>query len=126
MTSLSPQFKNHVRTAANVGLAAGLAASVGVAGMTGQGAEGDYQNGLSATQNDQILNRPANTPTWDRALSQQFKGFRAMDQRPEDHIPSQVVAVHSNATAQRMPFDKAWDLNHDKERANNVWTVGYR
>jgi hypothetical protein len=123
-THLSPQFKNHAQTAANVGLAVGLAASVGVAGMTSRGAEGDYINGLSASQNDKILQRPTNSPSWDNHLSRQFEGFRDIDKKPETAIPSRLAVVHPDSSASSMSLDRAARINSDQHRANNVWVVG--
>lgn len=39
-------------------------------------------------------------------------------------LADEVVVVDSGADAHRLPFDRAWDLNHDDERANDVWVVG--
>jgi hypothetical protein len=125
--TLSPQFKKHLTTGLQIGTATALAAGVGISGATAKGMEGDFEsNGLTASDISTIMNKPHNTPTWDRHLSQQFKGFRAMDKRPADHIPSHVVGVHNDATATRMPFDRAVKINSDDERANNIFVVGYK
>lgn len=124
MSTLSPQFKKHLATTLQVGTATAVAATVGISGMTSKGMEGDYQNGLTATENSKIMGKPVNSPTWNNHLGQQFSGFQDLRDKPASAIPNKVAVVHSDGHASKMGFDKMWDTNNDSERANNVWAVG--
>lgn len=126
---LSPQFKQHAKTAlhatttaATVGM---LTGAVAVGGMTHEAPEGGWMGSPGAITRIHA-EKPSNIPTWNRQLSRQFEGYQDMSKRPKSHIPSSVVAVHQDASVREMPFDKAWDRNNDKNRGNDVWTVGYR
>lgn len=131
--SLGPQFKHNVQsgvraatTTATTGL---LAATMAVGGATHEAPTGGWTgSAVDEHYYNTVItpSKPRNEPTWNRHLSQQFKGFSDMRDRPKDYIASHVVAVDSGNDASRMTFDKAWALNNDNERANNVWTVGYR
>lgn len=123
--SLGPQFQSTVRGVTTGVTAAALGATMAVTGMTHDAPKGEWVGTEAEVQ--AMRDRPdTNVPKWNRQLSQQFKGFSDMSSRPKEHVPSHVVAVHQNADATRMPFDKAWSVNHDDTRANDVWAVGYR
>lgn len=124
------QFARHLNTATKVGVTGALAASVAIGGMTHEAPKGDYQP-MGPITAEKFWDRyepggsvPQNIPRWNKNLSQQFPGFRDIEKKPEDALNSHVVGVNSQNRARVYPAQKAWDLNTDKERANDVWYVG--
>lgn len=62
-----------------------------------------------------------NTPAWNRHLADQFPACEAIR---EGVVTPAVIVVRSTGIAQRLTTDRAFALNADDERANNVWVVG--
>lgn len=126
------QFGNALRHT-TTGLTLGaVGATMAVSGMTHEAPLGDYQPMGPVTAKifaeERGLNDPKqmNIPRWNRNLSQQFPGFRNMEKKPDDYLNSHVVGVDSGNEARVYPAQKAWNLNTDDERANNIWMVGYK
>lgn len=63
--------------------------------------------------------RPAAAPTWDSHGGQH--GCRPMQ---EGDLSERVLVVTQPGTTVRMRFDRAWNLNHDNEPANDVYAIG--
>lgn len=64
---------------------------------------------------------PTNAPAWTAEHAEQFPACEA---QREGVVAAAVVVVDSGAEVSRMSVDKAFALNTDDERANNVWVVG--
>ena len=123
--SLGTQFQSVVHGVASNVTTGALATAMVVAGMTHETPKGGYV-GTPEQVSKTNAAKPSNEPRWNKSLGRQFEGFSDMSTRPKSAIPSHVVAVHQNASASRMSFDRAYSLNTDNERANDVWTVGWK
>jgi hypothetical protein len=62
-----------------------------------------------------------NVPTWTAELAERFP---ACQEQREGVVAAAVVVVDSGADVARMSVDRAYALNTDTERANDVWVVG--
>lgn len=85
---------------------------------------GDYRKDrgvavLQAFAESRNLDQPTNVPEWSW-VAEDFPGCSPRT----DVLAEDVVVVDSGSDAHRLDVDRAWDLNHDDERANNVWVVG--
>ena len=84
---------------------------------------GDYQKmGPAAWEvfkESRNLDQATNVPEWSWVAAD----FPACSSET-GVLADEVVVVDSGADSHRLPFDRAWDLNHDDERANDVWVVG--
>lgn len=64
---------------------------------------------------------PSNVPAWTGEHAEQFP---SCEKHREGVVAAAVVVVDSGADVHRMSVDKAYALNTDDERANNVWVIG--
>lgn len=64
---------------------------------------------------------PTNTPTW---TAEHAERFPSCQKQREGVVAAAVVVVDSGADVRRMSVDRAYALNTDDERANNVWVIG--
>ena len=62
-----------------------------------------------------------NVPTWTVEMAEDFPGCQ---RHREGTVSAAVIVVDSGADVRRMSVDRAFALNTDDERANNVWVVG--
>jgi hypothetical protein len=124
------QFGKHLRTATNVALTGAMAATTYVANSTHEAPTGGYgtRSIITGAEFDRTRAEQAgsNVPRWNRQLGKQFEGFRDIEKKPEGALNTHVVGVDSSNTAKVYPAQKAWNLNTDDERANNIWYVGYK
>lgn len=118
---------NHRTTAAvlHAALLPVLALAAVIVGITHDAPTGDFYQKIrsEAARQEFIesrnLDEPGNQPEWSWVAAE----FPSCS--PEtDVLAEDVVVVDSGAESYRLPFDRAWDLNHDDERANDVWVVG--
>lgn len=128
--SMQPRYHSTLRNLTTATTVGALGTAMAVSGMTHQAPMGDYQP-MGPAQNEIFresrgLDTPTNVPRWDKQLSQQFDGFRNIENKPESAIPSRVAVVPKNGAPHTMGFDKAYRINNDNEPANNVWTVGWK
>lgn len=63
--------------------------------------------------------RPHAWPTWDSHGT--GSGCQPLQ---DDVLPARVLAVTQSGETVRMRFDRAWNLNHDNEPANDVYAIG--
>jgi hypothetical protein len=63
----------------------------------------------------------SNVPSWTAELAERFP---ACSEQREGVVAAAVVVVDSGANVHRMSVDRAYALNTDGERANDVWVVG--
>lgn len=110
-------------TALKLLLAVAFALAAFVPAITHDAPEGDYQAmgpaEWLAFVESRGLDEPTNVPEWSWVADD----FPACSSAT-DVLADTVVVVDSGADARRISFDRAWDLNHDGERANDVWVVG--
>lgn len=59
---------------------------------------------------------------WTAALAAKFPGCR--EHLPAGQVASAFVVVRLSGTVERMAFDDAWARTHDRQAADDVWTVG--
>ena len=100
-----------------------LALAFLLAAITHDAPEGDYQAmGPAAWEvfkESRNLDEPTNVPEWSWVAAD-FPSCSGAT----DVLADQVVVVDSGAESYRLGFDQAWAINHDGERANDVWVVG--
>ena len=111
-------------TARNLLLPVAFALAAFIPAITHDAPLGDYQKirGEVASMmfiESRGLDQPTNVPEW----SWVAEDFPSCSPRT-DVLAEDVVVVDSGADSHRMDFDRAWALNHDNERANDVWVVG--
>jgi len=111
--------------AINLALVPTAALAFGISANTHDAPLGDYQPMAPGIAWDAFLqsraHHPDNVPDWTRATARAYPGCEAVQ---DGVLYDTVVVVKSDASTVRMPFDKAWALGHDDERANDVWVIG--
>ena len=101
-------------------------AAVFVAGslvlVVGQAVAVDPSSSVSAEQAEQ---RVSHAPTWSFADLSAFPGCVPSSAWPAGK-PAGHLVVHGvrDQTRHEVPFDAAWQANHDQSRSNDVWVVG--
>ena len=64
-------------------------------------------------------------PEWTAADSRGFPGCVPWDRWDRSRVPGSLVVFRFRDKAHlRMPFDRAWALDHDQSEANDLWVLG--
>lgn len=110
-----------VHSIANIAALTAAVAALSVSACTHDAPTGGYAHTASPAElagyHDWLATQPVNVPTWE---THGQAGCTPVDGQAADT----VLVVTQGNDVQRMDFDRAWQLSHNSDRADDVWTIG--